>query len=232
MTVLRWFALSLAILPAVASSASAQTPAAGADIPASLYVEGTPTFPAGKPGAVDIVAVGDPDSSSVPIVVRNNTDDAIELGDVVGVARDAQGKLAMTGEISDTVPFIVQPGQIAIGDVNFGDDIPAGLTFEFEAESNPVEKSSFSRQDIDVQEAVLKDDEVIGIVRNPTGSSLNGPFAVVVMCFDDAGEISMASGGYAAKDTLGPDATSPFSITLYGDGPCDSFIVGSTGWAY
>ena len=212
----------------ISSRAYAQTPEAGV-LSGTLFQQGAITLPEGEPDVVDVVLVGDPIGSSVPVVVRNNTTAPLQLDGILGTARDASGNLALVGEVSTTMPFVIEPSQIGIASVYFGEDVAPELTFEFELQTSPVEDARFSRQDIAVQEASTTDDQIIGIVHNQTDSDLNGPFAVLALCFASDGTITTFSGSYAAKNELAPDETSPFSLTRYGDGACDNFLVGSTG---
>lgn len=217
--------VALGFLP---GGVGAQTPEPGV-LSDTLYQEGSITLPEGRPDVVDVVLVGDPIGSSVPVVVRNNTNAPLQLDGILGTARDASGNLALVGEVSTTVPFVITPSQVGIASVYFGEDVESGLSFEFEVQTSPVVPARFSRQDIVVQEASATDDQIIGIVENQTDGDLNGPFAVLALCFGEDGAVTTFSGSYAAKNELGAKETSPFSLTRYGDGACDNYLIGSTG---
>lgn len=226
----RIFALAaLVTLGLLPGHVNAQTPEAGI-LSDTLLQHGSIALPDGESDSFYVIMVGEPIGSSVPIVVRNNTDAPVQLDKVLGTARDGSGNLALVGEVSTTVPYIIAPSQVGIASVYFGEEVGTGLTFEFETETSPVKPSPYARQDITVQEASVTDDQIIGIVHNQTGGDLKGPFTVLALCFAQDGSITTFSGSFAAKNDLAADETSPFSLTRYGDGACDNYLVGSTGY--
>lgn len=215
--------------PTVAPSSHLGTPAAETISP--LNGDAFPLLPAGEPGVIAIIAIGSPVRGTVPIAVRNNTGTDVLLNGVLGIARDQSGALAFSGDVSSVAPFVLIAGQVAIGDVYFGpSDLPAGLTFEFEPETSPVEGGNAFRQDLEIVEATRRPDGIVGIAINPTDQPLSGPFRVIGVCFDQSGAIQGYYAAYAAKDALAPGETTQFTATFYGSGPCDAHLLGSTGF--
>lgn len=187
--------------------------------------------PAGQAGEVEVVLVGAPVRSSLPMAVRNNTGEDILLEGVLVTGRDAAGNLVAVSEVSSLAPYYLPAGGIAVGDAYFGtSDLPAGLTFEFEPQTKDAATELIFRQDLVVQEVSNSGSELIGIAVNQTDEELSGPFRVVGVCFDAAGTIQGYYGTYASKDALVPGEATTFSATFYGTGPCDTFAVGVTGY--
>jgi hypothetical protein len=217
------------LMPASATSTPAATSAED-EIFAFVLGESLPQLPAGDPGVVDVITVGAPVRSSVPVVVRNNTNSAVALDDVFGVARDQEGTLVLSGEVSNMTPYRLPPGQIAAGSVYFGQDVPPEATLEFEPQVEPFEEREFGSQDLIIIEAEVTPDGIVGIAANPTPEELSGPFSVTGVCFDSSGEVRGYYSAFAAKDELEIDESTPFSATFYGEGPCDVHIIGLSGF--
>lgn len=196
-----------------------------------LFGEIDSLVPAGNPGKVEVVSVGAPVRSSLPIVIRNNSDTDVLLEDVLVTGRDASGGLVTVSEVSSVAPYYLPSGGIAVGDAYFGTtDIPSGLTFEFEIETSETNSDFTYRQDLQIQEATNNGSELVGIAANSTEEDLTGPFRVTGVCFDSTGQVNGYFATYATKDALSPGETTPFSATFYGTGPCDAFAVGITGY--
>ena len=81
------------------------------------FLAGTakPTFPAGEPGQVSIVAEGPLKKPGIgaklPIAYRNNTSAAISHVDLSATAR-LNGKLVASGQRQGATPAQVQPGEV------------------------------------------------------------------------------------------------------------------------
>lgn len=209
---------------------TSSTPDSGA---ASTYLAGDalPLLPTGRAGVVDVIAVGAPVRSTVPMVVRNNTGTDVVLSGVLGIARDADGTLIASGDVSMFSPSLIQAGQVSIGSVFFGTtDVPPDATLEFEPDATPIAEANAFRQDIAIAESTRQPNRIVGLARNGTDKSLTGPFSVVGLCFDQSGAIQGYYATYAAKNELAPGETTPFDATFYGTGPCDAYLLGSTGY--
>ena len=111
-------------------TASAPGPSGTPEPAASLLIgDALPRPPTGNPGVVDVIAVGSPVRASVFLSsARSNTGADVLLS---GVARDRpgdeSGALAFSGDVSRMfAPFLLPAGQVAVGDVYFGSDLPSG----------------------------------------------------------------------------------------------------------
>lgn len=218
-------------LTTVTVTAPDQTGTPVTEQPSPLSGDGLPLLPAGTPGAVDVIAIGAPVRGSVPIAVRNNTGEAVLLRGVLGIARDANDTLAFSASVSTFAPFLLQSGQVAVGTVYFGpNDLPDGLTLEFEPETSPAGGGRAYRQDLEIIEGTRTPEGVVGIARNGTSEPLNGPFSVIGLCLDQPGAIQGYYAAHAAKDSLAPGETTPFTATFYGTGPCDAYLLGVNGF--
>lgn len=219
----------LGITPTPAVQTAPGSPSSGLRMP-RLFGGAPAPLPQGTAGIVDVVAVGPPSDSSLPIALRNNTGEDVYVVDVLALARDTRGTLVASGESSFIAPVFLPRGRIAIGSIYFGsNDIPPGVTFAFEPEVRPVDSDPFWLQDVDVTEATLQGNEIVGLIQNPTDSELSGSFFVVGVCFDASGAITAEFSASAAKDTLRPGESSPFSASLYSVEHCDYFLMGAWG---
>lgn len=224
----------VAALQTEVASLSPATPpgdGTGSATPTALFGDVDSLIPAGEPGIVDVVVVGAPVRSSLPLIVRNNTGQDILLEGVLVTARDDSGNLVTVSEVSSLSPYYLPAGGVAVGDAYFGTtDIPAGLTYEFEPQTQDVNTEMIFRQDLVIQEVSSTGSELIGIAINQTEEALTGPFRVVGVCLDASGAIQGYYSTYAAKDALAPGETTTFNATFYGTGPCETFAVGVTGY--
>lgn len=196
-----------------------------------LFGNALPLLPAGDSELVEVIVVGLPVRADVPIAVRNNTGEDVVLKGVFGIARDSSGTLIASSDISSFSPYILPAGQVAIGSLYFGTtDLPRGVTVEFDPDAEPLEDARVTRQDLEIVEAAQQPDGIVGLARNGTDAQLSGPFRVVGVCVDQSGAIQGYYGAYAAKDSLAPGETTAFDATFYGTGPCDAFLIGSSGY--
>lgn len=197
------------------------------------YVFGTGfnLIPQGSTDEVEIVAQGPIVDSTVPVVIRNNTDDVIGLQEVLGVARDRSGSLIGTVESSLSSPYKVEPSGIAIVSVYWGvDPLPSDAELDLEVEYETWEEDAYY-QDIQIMEATQTETGVIGIAENTSGRPAGGPFIVVGVCLNSNGAIQGYYSGSAHKNALEPDETTTYSTTFYGTGPCDHYLVSTNGFA-
>ena len=150
---------STASKPSGGSSAMVTTPTPSPTAAPSVqpfnvggYLAGnaTPTFPAGEPGQVSIVAHGPlkkPGSGAIlPIAFRNNNGAAISHVDLSATAR-LNGKLVASGKSQGTTPAQVQPGEVGLAFIYFEDSksmADTGLEYEFTAETMPADTSSYN----------------------------------------------------------------------------------------
>lgn len=208
---------------------------------ASGYLAGnvTPTLDAGEAGAVSVVstaALKRDDAvlggGTLPFAFRNNTGATISHIDFTGTAT-VDGKVVATGASQGTVPAHVKPGEMGFSYLYLEDvkSLPdSGAQYDFRASTMPADNSSFNTAPLKVTQADNNGSAIIGSAVNSTGKPLSGPYAVDVYCFTD-GALSSAGTMDFATETgdVAPDGTVSFSHDLY-DSPCDSFVVGVSGY--
>jgi hypothetical protein len=207
-----------------------------ADAQASAYVEGnaSPPLPAGEPGEISVIAVGprSSNSSSVDIVVRNNTDKIVRRIAVSAVARAKDGSLFASGGDQGFHPNVVRPGEIALGYVYFGANVELSpdLTFEFEGTAQPADEDRYENiRDLEVVEASLvANKRVVGMLRNPYDKPVTGPIEAVVACFDSKGALLGYYSDFTDKETADSGATVPYQVDIRG--PCPVFLVAGSGF--
>jgi hypothetical protein len=191
-------------------------------------------LPAGEPDSVSVLAVG-PIGSSTPVVVRNNTDETVEVR-LTATARDPAGELVGSGEDQGLEPPFVAPGGIAIGYVFLGiDEPPAGTTIDVTASGGDVDEE-FGKIPASITEHNFVAGEfggqVVGVARNDNDIRMEGPISVLVMCFDDGGAPLSTSSGFTNVDALDPGQEGSFSVDLFSDDACPRYLVGASGFTF
>ncbi|MEX0426056.1 hypothetical protein AB3X52_00375 [Nocardioides sp. DS6] len=205
---------------------------------ASGYLAGNakPTFPAGEPGQVSIVAQGPLNEdvaggAVLPIAYRNNTGAAISHVDLSATAR-LNGKLVASGQSQGAAPAQVQPGEVGLAFIYFEDSksMPdKGLKYEFTADTMPADTSSYNTAPLTVGEATYNGSSIVGTADNKTGKPLTGPYDVQVYCFA-GNKLTAEVGSYADQDNdINAGAKVSFTADLY-DTKCDKFTVGVSGY--
>jgi hypothetical protein len=171
------------------------------------------------------------------VIVVNNSGQEVNSVQVTGPAT-VNGSAVASGESQDMYPENVPNGQATYGFVFFESAVPAGATFNLTATGTPG--GSSYKVDLQVQQAnyvpssgQFSDPSIAGIVKNPATSSLSGPFAVGLFCFDQSGHILSTYQGFASSDAdMAPGATNSFQVnlsSLNGTPTCPTYLVGSTG---
>jgi hypothetical protein len=203
-----------------------------ADARASAYIGGnaSPPLPAGESGMLAVVATGSYDGVDLPVVVRNNTGEAVIRVTVSAVARSADGKMLAAGGDQGFNPNLVRPGEITLGYVYFGGvDLPPDVTFEFETSARSASKDEFENiRDLDVIDQSFIEDRIVGMLRNPHNERVSGPISVAVVCFDTEGALLGDYNDFTEKDEAEPGDTVPFQVGVRG--PCPVFLVAASGF--
>ena len=218
---------SVAGTPAVAA-----TPAAQGGSP-YLAGDALPLLPPGRPGSVDVIVVGAPVGWNVPVVLRNNTDEAVVIISVHGTAHDRTGALIGTGEPGAFMsPSLLPSGQAAIAGVYFNsaEYLPADAVLAFEPEIESAATASDFRQDLEIVYATREEQGIVGQARNGTDDPLVGKISVLGICFDATGMITGYGFGLADRLDLDPGETAPFDVGIESTGPCDAFLLGASGY--
>ncbi len=209
------------------------TVAAAPSNPPSLYLGSPLNVPPGTPGQLGVVMNGQQtDSGTVPVVVRNNTSDALASLDVTGTARSG-GTLVGSGDSQGLVPAIVKPGEWAFGYVYFQSKVPAGSTFEFTVSGSKLSDLFQTPVDLQIPEVNMTQGAIgpslVGIVKNPSSSAVEYPVSVDVLCFQGTTLLSAQNGFTSGNAPVAAGGTGSFSVDLLGS--CPSWVAGSYGTA-
>jgi hypothetical protein len=203
---------------------------------ASPYLQGTldTQLPPGEPDEVSVIAVGPPQAST-PVVVRNNTAEAVEV-QLSATARDAAGALIGSGEDQGVEPTIVEPRHLGIGYVYLGvDDPPQGSTVEVTASGTDVDDDPGALPAAIIEHNLAPGDigneQVVGRARNDNEERMEGPISVLIMCFNEAGAPLNAPGSFLEVDALDPGQEGSFSVDV-GDAGCPRYLVGASGFSF
>lgn len=189
--------------------------------------------PAGESGDVSVVVAGSLETStfgSVPFVVRNNTAEEVTSVKVTGTLRDTDDRVVGVSNSIVLTPNRVAAGGLTFGNAYFGDvDIPPDASLEFSVEATPADEDRFnSFRDLDVTEASIFENRIVGTLTNTQDDSIRGPIAVQAVCFDLDGNLLSLAPGTADVGTVEPEETVPFQVTLFfgATGPaCPAFLV-------
>jgi hypothetical protein len=195
-----------------------------------LYSADAPDLPDGDADQIAVVATGDYDGTSLPVIVRNNTGDNVARVAMTAEARDASGGLAAAGESQGFIPNVVEPGELAIGYLYFsGAHVPddAEITIEVTSDESLAEFENIVG--LSIAEANGTRHSIVGLVQNPYDIGVMGPIDVEAVCFSQDGQLTVGYSAFAVKDTLAPADTSLFQIDVF-EGPCDRFLMGASGF--
>lgn len=201
-----------------------------------LSVKGDFDIPEGEEGALSVVVIGTPDSgsSTVPVAIRNRTDQALSNLEVTGTARDAKGGLAGSGSSQGFAPETIQPGEWAVGYVYI--DAKLNNDTEFDLTATGQEPDDFMTAiDVNIVEVSLTKgqfgNQLVGIVENPTENEVQGPISVLAGCFTKDGTLIGTPNGFTEADSVVAGGTSSFAIDLF-DEPCEAWAIGASGYNY
>lgn len=226
-------AIALTAGAAVATSTTEPTPLGDEDN-AHVFVIGKVAVPAGTAGEVEIVLEGSASGSSVPLIVRNNTDAVVYSVEVEGIARGADGALIGSGSSFNFAPSTLAPGQWAIGEVYFGYDVlTEGATFMFQvhAETEPGWREYLQ---LTVGEATINRGDwslrAVGLVLNETDTNTSSSGDVTIACFADDGALVAVQTTYTEASTVRAGGFSSFSTDLYDVEDCSNAAFVALGY--
>lgn len=168
---------------------------------------------------------------AVPVVIHNGTDEAVGINNVQAVVRDASGTMVAVGEIESAAPYRVEAGAYALAKVEFDSDveIPSDATYEFTVETEESDDDTYLN--INVTEAVVTGDKVLGLVANNEAMDVIEPIMALAMTFDDAGNLVGCGYEFLTASEVPVGGSAPFEIDMYGD-VTDLYLVAARGWAF
>lgn len=222
--------------PATTSAAAEVKMGTTEDAIAAGWLAGNakPVFPSGEAGKVDVVAsapiaVNSAGLVTLPVAVRNGTNETITSVDVSGAAMDETGKILASGRSQGFSPAVVPAGGVSLGFVFFSAQLPTTAKLEFTVASKPLKGDPYF-QDLKVDQANAVGTSITGKATNTSKNNLKGPYAVHVTCFDPAGSLLSSQTGFASPDAdLATEQSVTFQVDFY-DEPCPTFLVGVSGY--
>ncbi len=189
-----------------------------------------PLLEDGADDELAVVAVGPP-IDGLPVVIRNNTGQAVEAVGGEVLVRDA-GTLVGVGALQGVQPFVVEEGGYALAYAYFsGADLPPDAEFEFVLNADPAGTDEISgARDLVVAEVNGGEDGIVGILTNPHDETITGIVINAGICFDAEGQplsyVYSTSGG----DRLEPGGILPFAIpTALTVDACPVFLAAGYG---
>jgi hypothetical protein len=203
----------------------------------ALRVVGNVVIPDGEVGKLSVVLLGlVDDGGSVPVVVRNRTDDTLYSIEASATARDAAGALAGSGSSQGFSPSTVEPGEWAFGYVYFSGDVPADATFDVtatgESDDGFIGSLDVTPVETNVVPVEYGGNEIVGIVENPNDETVSGPVSVDIICFDAAGTaITGTHQSFTDAEEVAAGGTASFSVSISED-PCPNYAVGASGYSF
>ncbi len=183
-------------------------------------------------GTVDVIAMGEA-GPEMPILIHNNTDEAIEEIVVDVVVRDTRGNLFALGS-SMTLghnPGRLEPGDIGLGTVHFPvASMPPEITMEsqvhFTVSSSP---GSFGSVPGEVADWVQQGTDVVGVVVNPHDDlAMTSPIDTQVACLSDEGTILSVTDGNTLQEEIPAGGETRFEVTLP-TADCEHMLIIVTG---
>jgi len=187
-------------------------------------------LPPGEGDAVAVIVSGPLENGKIPLVVRNNTESAVAGVTVKVEARDASGALVAVGETTGgqaLKPYLLHPGEVAIGFASLQGDVPldAVLTYAVASEPAPGMMGGFN-VDLAFDEVTWLSDRIVGVARNPGDQAVGGTYMNLV-CFAPDGTPSRAEPSTIQED-VAPGGTAPFQIDGGYVTGCERFLVAAT----
>jgi hypothetical protein len=189
----------------------------------------------GTPGELSVVAHGPiAGAIEIPVILRNNTDEAM-VSVTVGVeARDASDNLIGSARRTLVTPPIIDPGALAIATIYVDQPIPDGGTVRFypEGSSDPYFTRVYAAYSgIELTEFIAFPERLEGTVRITGEAPVDLGF-MHIACFDGSGALGAALLAYPDRPALGPGESSTFkATTLFTTSapPCDYFLMTGYG---
>lgn len=194
-------------------------------------------LPQGSATAIEVVKEGtyDQQNQVLPIVLRNNSDEAVVRPTVTGTAQSDKGKLLASGEDQTFHPNLLLPGEVAFGYVYFGASLPQGTNFELKVGATPVSSSDAQFEnirDLIVQKADIVAGDFsnrgVGFIKNPYDYAVAGPIDVSYACFSTDGQLLNQGSGFTNQDRAQPGERLAFQIDLFEE--CPVFMAGASGF--
>jgi hypothetical protein len=188
----------------------------------------------GAPGELSVVALAQPDglSNTIAFVVRNATAEVV-VPWVTATAQGSDGTEVLQGEATNpnAFPFVVEPGNLAIGEIAFEAPVPAGATLDVTVTGEPPEPGFILQEDIGPLWLDAFDPATgTGVVANQVAreSAFLDNFWRRMACFAD-GQLQRLVVIDIDARSLAAGETSAFRLMQVEPGACEEFIFAGFG---
>ena len=207
----------------------------------SMFVTGnaSPSLAPGKSGVVALIseAAHVNQNGELPIVVRNNTAQAVERITASGTIQDASGKLIATGSDQGLMPNLVQPGEIAFGYIFFQNSnirIPPGGKVSIQLGSTPASQDAYENiRALKVENTNLTTGEfgkqILGQAVDQYRYRISGPIEAYAACFSSGGRILDIDSDFASPENLMPNQVASYTVSLT-TSHCPIYLVAASGF--
>ncbi len=213
----------------------------GRNARSSILVTGnsSPSLPSGSPGVIALISEAPQlnESDELPIVVRNNTAQAVERITASATIRGVSGKLIATGSDQGLMPNLVQPGDIAFGYIFFQNSnlrIPPGGKVSIQLGSTPASRDAYENiRALRVSDTNLTSGEfekqVLGQAVDQYPYHISGPIEVYVACFNSHNRIVNLDSDFASPGDLKPKQMASYTVNLTTP-HCPVYLVAASGF--
>lgn len=188
------------------------------------------TLPTAPAGTVDVVAFQALGEQTVAVVVHNNTDGQVSPLEVSATVRDSGGTLADSDSTDEFYPILLDPGQVAVGELFFSGETPADGSVELTvdwAQGDEWAESTFPRHRLPIVEWVATGGSITGLVGNATDAAVD-LVRIGAGCFSTSGELLGLDDTFADRDEIPAGDSSAFTLRL--DTSCDLLVLAASGW--
>lgn len=216
-------------------TATAQTPVA--DRQPTIAGNAWEFVPDTDNGRLEVIAVGafDPMYGHIPVIVQNNTNDAVSNAVAKVEIKDANGKLIAVGQSSTIFglsPSLLNPGDIAMGYIDVEGEVAGRYEYVYSVTASPTDDFMAEMMiDVAFGEVTWITDRIVGEVVNPTDRAVTG-VSLTIMCFDQDGAPLFASVE-SLTETIPAQSSTTFQANgLFRDlADCERFLIAGTGVA-
>lgn len=153
-------------------------------------------------------------------VINQGTGDAGEV-EVVVTHYDAAGTVISSGEAFEILPQIPADGKspfrVMVSNTTLANVVETKIQVQFKNYDPDAFMANFFRTDIEVTQVSWTGDQIAGEVLNAGDEPAEG-IQVLVIGYDEAGEIYGVYATYVDLDQVDPGVTAPFSASYLGFG--------------
>lgn len=229
----RFSAIGLGALAARGQSVAAQTPEGSpTPLPEDPWVFGS--LPAWidadeRPGEWTLLFEEVSESGYRIYIFRNDTGSQQQVNMIAAELQDANGNVVGTGNDSFAVPYVVEPGALCLGLVNFGDS-PSAEDPAIRTVGAPGVNEEFQYQNLRIVDvSVVEGEGVAGTVRNELPDPVGDVFALGIFFSDEDERIDFWFSVQGIQSGLDQGEETTFEPAYEFAAPAEHFVVAAVG---